>query len=541
MKNVLSRVFLIAVFAVGFSSLSPAQKSDPSDFRESISPQELKEDLTVFAHDWLQGRDTGSEGLKKAADFLASEYETAGLIPIGDDSSYFQHFELNQNIVDGYSYTITGGEGDVVEKSVYNKDQYGRVITVFGGNSPLEGPVVYVGAGAFSPEEGINHYKGDFEGKWLMLFYDEEITNTQKLQQVIAETGSNGALFITSPQNPDDFIMDAESGKSRFGNPRGLELVYLQKKAGTKSPAYNRIHPELAATLLDKEDPESLVEMKNKLKVNLSSFTPRGISYRLSHSPDTGKSILETKNVLAYLEGSDPDLKDEVVVLSSHYDHVGVGRPDSTGDTIYNGADDDGSGTIAILHVAKALARAKKAGVGPKRSVLFLHVSAEEKGLLGSRYYSDHPVLPIEKTIANLNVDMIGRIDPEHAGNPNYVYVIGGHIISSGLDSLINVANRQSVNLDLSQRYNDLNDPNQFYRRSDHWNFGRLGVPFVFFFNGVHADYHRPSDEIDKINFEALTKRSKLLFQSSLIIANAGERPVVDNQVFIERTQLQPR
>ncbi len=249
-----------------------------------------------------------------------------------------------------------------------------------------------------------------------------------------------------------------------------------------------------------------------------------------------------TKNVVAFLEGSDPQMKDEVVVLSSHYDHVGVGRPDSTGDTIYNGADDDGRGTTATLQVAEAMAKAKAAGVGPKRSVLFLNVSGEEKGLLGSYYYSENPLFSIENTVANINIDMIGRVDPEHQnGDSSYVYVIGNAIISSQMDSLTRIANDMGPNLDLSDRYNDLNDPNQFYRRSDHWNFGRLGVPFVFFFNGTHEDYHRPQDHIEKITFEPYLKRTHLVYNLTAILANSPNRPLVDNQEFIEKTQVNPR
>lgn len=251
----------------------------------------------------------------------------------------------------------------------------------------------------------------------------------------------------------------------------------------------------------------------------------------------SGADSVPTKNVVAFLEGTDPVLKNELIVLSAHYDHVGISTPDSTGDTIYNGADDDGSGTVGLLHTAQALAAAKQAGASIKRSILFLHVSGEERGLLGSRYYSDHPIFPIEQTITNLNVDMIGRRDPENIDNPDYVYIIGGKIISSELQAILEEANEESVNLELSDRYNDLNDPNQFYRRSDHWNFGRLGVPFIFYFNGTHADYHRPSDEVDKIDFEALKKRTQLIFMTTALLANSEDRPTVDNQEFIQRTQ----
>jgi Zn-dependent M28 family amino/carboxypeptidase len=244
-------------------------------------------------------------------------------------------------------------------------------------------------------------------------------------------------------------------------------------------------------------------------------------------------------NMVALFEGTDPELKDEVIVLTSHYDHIGIGRADSTGDTLYNGADDDGSGTIGLLAAANAMQKAKEAGAEIRRSVLFLHVTAEEKGLLGSRYYSDYPIFPIEKTVANLNADMIGRIGDEYQDSldQDYVYVIGAEIISSQLDSLLQVGNEKTDNIKLDMRYNDLDHPQQFYRRSDHWNFGRLGVPFAFFFNGTHEDYHRPGDEIHKIAFPQLAQRARVMYGTAIELANWDDRPVVDNQLFIERTQ----
>src|SRR5699024_2304473 len=176
---------------------------------------------------------------------------------------------------------------------------------------------------------------------------------------------------------------------------------------------------------------------------NMADFKAQKTGYGLSQITYKSDLEVETENVMAFLEGADPKLKDEVVIMSSHYDHLGIGRPDSTGDRIYNGADDDGSGVIGMLNTAKAFVEAAKNGVRPKRSILFLNVTAEEKGLLGSRYYSDHPVFPIDKTVANLNIDMIGRVDAEHEkkGVEDYSYIIGSELISSGLDSLLKVAN----------------------------------------------------------------------------------------------------
>jgi len=286
-----------------------------------------------------------------------------------------------------------------------------------------------------------------------------------------------------------------------------------------------------------------VAELREEILADMAGFTPSATGQSMMYMIDREDVEVTSNNVMAFLEGSDPELKDEVVVITSHYDHIGISLPDSTGDRINNGADDDGSGTVAVLSAASAFAKAAEEGVRPRRSILFMHVSGEEKGLLGSRYYSDHPVLPVENHVANINADMIGRSDQAHLsqGVTDYFYLIGGPIISSGLDSLVTVANEKTANLLIDYAYNDLDDPNQFYRRSDHWNFGRLGIPFSFFFTGVHEDYHQPSDEADKINYPKLTAITQVLFGSANELTNIDERPVVDNQAFIERTQQMPR
>lgn len=508
------------------------------EFNTTINQEGLRTDLTFLSSDELKGRDTGSEGLETAADYLAERYRTLGLEPVGDNGTYFQYLDLSYSAFDKIEYTVTTTSGEIADRSVMSSESVGSFITLFGGESPVEGSIAFAGYGIQS--DSVNHYPEDVDDKWLMVFYDQALTNFTAMQRMMGEDKANGAILIMGADT-SAFRAQAEREAGEFGKLSGLSLAYLNSEEEGFSPAVIRIDPVLAAELLGLEDLEALADMEEELKINPASFKPEMLDHELAYSPQVIDGTIQSKNVVAYIEGSDPELKQEVVVLSAHYDHVGVGAPDSTGDAIYNGADDDGSGTVGLLHVAQALMAAKKAGAGPQRSVLMLHVTGEEKGLLGSRYYSDHPIFEIDNTVANLNVDMIGRRDYEHPDDPNYIYVIGGSIISSGLDSLMQEANTMSVNLTLSDRYNDLDDPNRFYRRSDHWNFGRLGVPFVFFFNGVHDDYHRPSDEIDKIDFEALTKRTQLLYMTTAKVANAQQRPEVDNQEFIERTRQPPR
>lgn len=234
------------------------------------------------------------------------------------------------------------------------------------------------------------------------------------------------------------------------------------------------------------------------------------------------RSAVSTENVLGFLPGTDK--QDEVLVVSAHYDHLGI-----IGGKVFNGADDDGSGTVGMLAIAEAFAKAAHAGHGPRRSLLFLANTGEEKGLLGSQYYTEHPVYPLASTITDLNIDMIGRTDPAHAGKPDYVYVIGSDKLSSQLHAVLEDANRRHGNLALDYRFNDPNDPNRFYYRSDHYNFAVHKIPVAFFFNGVHADYHEETDEVSKIEFDKLEARARLVFYTAWELANRDERPVVDS------------
>ena len=225
---------------------------------------------------------------------------------------------------------------------------------------------------------------------------------------------------------------------------------------------------------------------------------------------------IKGENVLGYIEGS--DLKDELLIITAHYDHLG--KHDSL---IFNGADDDASGVSAALEIAEAFMLAKKAGHGPRRSILIMPVSGEEKGLLGSRYYTDNPIYPLENTVANLNIDMIGRLDDWH-DNGNYVYLIGSDRLSYDLHNLNEKINDDYIGIDLDYRFNDKDDPNRYYYRSDHYNFAKNNIPVIFYFNGVHEDYHKPSDTIEKIDFDKINTITRLIFLTAWEIANRDER-----------------
>ena len=265
---------------------------------------------------------------------------------------------------------------------------------------------------------------------------------------------------------------------------------------------------------------ETIQELKSKIdkKGKSSSF-----EFKSDIIVDIKKHniLQESENVLGYLKGN--DLEDEVIIISAHYDHCG--KKDNK---IYNGADDNGSGTAAILELAEAFVNAKKLGVGPKRSILFMSFTGEEKGQIGSKYYTQNPVFSLENTIANLNIDMIGRVDSAHIDNPEYVYVIGSNMLSTELHKINETANNIYTKIELDYTYNDLDDPTRYYYRSDHYNFAKNNIPVIFYFNGTHPDYHKPTDTIDKINFPIMEKRTRLIFYTLWELANREKRISLD-------------
>jgi hypothetical protein len=556
----LSLALLISIPIVTHAQSYSTDTNELFRYSDTITADFLKKHLSVLAHDSLGGRDTGTPGLEKAANYLADFYEFIGFQPKGGNGTYFQPFELDAVVTDSLVYRTYQTEGSdtlLVNHSAEAENSDTQFIRGIGGADTIEGDIVFGGFGVDDSLKSVRNLEGDtIENNWVLIF--EEIpyviegdtlvstnyTGRDRLITLIRDYGAEGILLI-SDQTESEFQRMARFNSQTISVPDELELSYRNNRRTSYTPPYAYIYvsPIFAAELLGVDTEEGLEELRQATIENLQDFRSEKTSYHLKYRPYEGERTIVTNNVAAYFEGADPELKDEVVVIMGHYDHVGIGAPNEAGDYIYNGADDNGSGTAGLLSIANAFHQAAKDGFKPKRSILFLHVSAEEAGLLGSRYYSDHPTIPIEQTVAALNTDMISRSDPEHIeeGITDYVYLIGGEIISSQLDSLVQDANHKSVNMMLDRGYNDLSDPNQFYRRSDHWNFGRLRVPFVFFFTGVHEDYHQPGDEIHDVDFEKYPRVVRLIYNSAVNIANFEGRPEVDNETFIEITSEQAR
>ncbi len=253
--------------------------------------------------------------------------------------------------------------------------------------------------------------------------------------------------------------------------------------------------------------------------INQDIASPLGSDNYYQHIPQSffSNDLKSSQNVVAYIKGS--EFPEEIIVISAHSDHLGI-----IDGVIYNGADDNASGTSSILEIAQAFKIAQQQGYGPKRSILFLHLTGEEEGLYGSRYYIEHPIFSLQNTVANLNIDMIGRVDKFHTDQLNYIYLIGSDRISTELHYISEVANKEFTQLQLDYKYNAENDSNRYYYRSDHYNFAQKGIPVIFYFNGEHEDYHLPSDTADKINYPLLEKRTKLIFTTAWYIANTQTR-----------------
>ena len=235
-------------------------------------------------------------------------------------------------------------------------------------------------------------------------------------------------------------------------------------------------------------------------------------SYKRLKLDENGK--IKSENVISIIKGS--IYPEQYIVLSAHLDGSGFNMGE-----IYNSADDNGSGTVALLEIAQAFKIAEINGYGPKRSIIFLHFSAEENGLIGSEFYVKNPLYELENTIVNLNLDMIGRIDPKRVDkDQNYIYIIGSNRLSDDLHNISEKVNYKTEKLVLDYTYNSLNDPNRFYERSDHWNFAKNNIPVIFYFSGTHEDYHKPTDTAEKIEYKLLEKRTKLIFHTIWEIAN---------------------
>jgi hypothetical protein len=499
-------------------------------YAETITANELRRILTIVASDEMEGRETATEGQKKAEAFIVAKIKSFGVKPIdrpGVTDGYLQEIPFTKEEWRKVELTANGEEFKHL-RDFYSFRSMNNDMPMTNANE-----VIFLGYGI--DDEAYSDYKGvDVKGKVIMILSDEPMdkagnswitgskkpsTWTSNWKKKLKTANENGVKAV--------LIIDPETGKNigRYRRYLVEPSMSVGMPDGEMIDAANSfyISPEMARSILGKDGKKlakALKKITKKGKPNTFSFL-----CNLSMTQEKKQELINSSNVMAFFEGSDEALKEEIVVISAHYDHLG-----KRGTDIYNGADDNGSGTTALLELAQAYADAVKDGNGPRRSVLLMWVSGEEKGLLGSEYYVKNPIFPLENTIVDVNVDMIGRVDEKHADNPKYIYVIGADRLSSELHEINEAMNKKYTNIELDYTFNEEDDPNRYYYRSDHYNFAELGIPAIFYFSGVHEDYHKITDTVDKIQFEKMETIAKLVFYTSWELANRDKRIIVDKQ-----------
>jgi hypothetical protein len=476
-----------------------------------ISVEELKNNLHVLASDEFEGRETGKKGQKLAAQYVAEKLKNFGVKEsyqeylLKEKQPGATHFFVNskaQKLYEDFYYFPI----DINSKKVSSKDVlflgYGIEDSVY---NDYQGVVVKNKTILILSGEPLDTDSVSIISKQKNYFHWSDRMKIKKAE----EKGVKLVLIVKS-----DIKAEAEKNKHRIESPS------MVLKNRNKKPTVIFISEQLANQIL--QGKTQIEELKTKINKQAKPITIEVNSNTEVNSKQSDTPV-KAENVLGFIEGT--ELKEEVIVISAHYDHLGTKNG-----KVFNGADDDGSGTVALLELAKIFSEAKRQGFGPKRSILIIAFSGEEKGLLGSSYYVEHPYIPLQKTVCNLNIDMIGRVDEKHKNNLDYIYLIGSDKLSTQLHQISETANSTYTKLELDYTYNDEKEKNRFYYRSDHYNFAKNRVPVIFYFNGVHSDYHQETDDVEKIDFIRLQKRCSLVFFTAWELANRTERIVVDKQ-----------
>ena len=498
-------------------------KADMKDWSyklsSTISAYDLKEHIYTLASDEYEGRETGTRGNEKAAAYISNEFKRLKLPTIGEGNSYFQSVDFTFSSWDEVTLTLGGKELKLLQDFIAFP-QFSESSEISGGD------IVFVGYGI--EDEMYSDYTGvDVSGKVVMVWDGEPHTQ-------------EGMSLVSKGEEPSDWSSDWKK-KSQIAQDKGAKLLIIISNDLKSLVNQNRrllvnrvtqlgnhrdtdygtntifLSPTIAQKILGDKAAE-VIANRDAIKMGKSASSYHDLDISADASIQPQRKVLSGQNVMGFIEGSEKP--EEVVVVSAHYDHVGT-----KGDEVFNGADDNASGTTTVLEIAEALVTAKRLGHGPKRSILCLLVTGEEKGLLGSEYYAANPIFALENTVADVNIDMVGRWGKEYLQKSDpYIYVIGSDRLSQDLHDINEEANATYSNMLLDYKYNSEEDPNRFYFRSDHYNFAKHGIPSIFYFNGVHDDYHRLTDTVDKIDLELMEKRARLIFHTIWSIANRDER-----------------
>ncbi|MDQ3373239.1 MAG: M20/M25/M40 family metallo-hydrolase [Acidobacteriota bacterium] len=547
MKKNLLALFLLFTFI--FQSSASAQtatkaKSPARNASDTITAAQLKDYLYFVASDEMEGRNTPSRGLDITAKFMATLLSRWGFKPAGDDGTFFQKIALVRNQVDPEKAQVElNGQ----------KLTYGTDFLADANSGAVNAPLVFAGNGWFVKSKNIDPLKNmDVRGKTVVIYSDnyprglnpQELSSSGKYgedwadpQTYVKQKGAVGLIVVSTPN-----LQAGWGNLRRFRENGRFAVEKLRESTDDASIPTIYLTEKAAANVFDGEImnlPKITETYASAAPLNAFNFSA---NKKMNISVTAKKEVTMTQNVVALWEGSDSQLKNEMVAVGAHYDHDGI-RPNAQGaDKIWNGADDDGSGTVAVLAIGEALAKATKR---PKRSVLLVWHAGEEKGLWGSKYFNKFPTVNIKNVVAQLNIDMIGRSRKTTDTNPknkslsgeDEIYVIGSEMMSSKLGEVTKSINDSFLKLGYNYKYDDPKDTNQFFFRSDHYHYAVNGIPIVFWFDGEHEDYHQASDHADKIDYRKMEKVSRTIFLTMWEIADLQTRPVVDKQLPAELTR----
>ena len=476
-------LFLAALSLLAFSASAQKKNKTAEQFSKTITQQDLKTHLYILAGPEMEGRETGTAGQRKAAEYLKQQFQRIGIAP-ANNGNYEQFYPL-------YKDTLKEATVTVSNKSYEFGKDFSAALNSIITTQQFFSEVMYM-----SKVDTTT----DIRGKAVVIV-------AKNGTQLPAFNDIN-KLYSRQPAA----ILFVVNNIDKQPSPR-VGRLSMNLYRNRQNPLVVRISEAMGEALLKTDFATAKAE---KLET-------KTVATELMLNFKKDFDVTQASNVLGMIEGTDK--KDEWIIISAHYDHVGI-----INGKLHPGADDDGSGTVGVLEVAEAFAKAKAAGKGPRRNILFLAVSGEEKGLWGSAYYADHPVFPLEKTSIDINIDMIGRKDDniKSLDTNNHVYLIGDDKLSSELPRFVDSINNMYIKIITDRKYNDPKDPNRLYYRSDHYNFAAKGVPIVFFFDGIHKDYHKPSDTPDKINYDLHEKRTRLVFFLAWDAANRNNMFVRD-------------
>lgn len=490
----LSFLYFLIIYSAQCQPADQWNNDQLDHLANTITRQDLKRYMKVLTADSLEGRETGEPGQKKAANYIRNQFKKFGLFPVHIDGkdTYDQVFPFENKKILKVSVTVGN-------KIFYHSSDF---IHVGRFNSAIRDTVKIKFAGYGTHEDLDKIQPG--ESAILFMHLQAGISLMEKIK-FCRDAGIEYIFIIYGDQHQEfkQFLKVSEKYEENTN-----DWVHDQKK---DSHVFF-ISPSLGANIFNTNIDHLVKAAEKRLKGNRNPYRKFKDTAIIIHA-DLQDSLRYTENILGFIKGVEKP--DECIILSAHYDHLGI-----RGGSVYHGADDNASGTASLLELAEAFSLAP----APRRSILFIAFTGEEKGLLGSDFYVNHPVFPLSKTLVDLNIDMIGRTDSQHSVDTGYVYLIGSDKLSLELHEISERLNRNHTNLVFDYTYNEDKDPNRFYYRSDQYNFAKYNIPAIFYFTGVHEDYHKPTDTIEKINFGNLVTISQLIFYTTWDIANRGNR-----------------